>query len=97
MVLLLQAASSNPIVAQAVNWVNFFREIFKDFEINDIDELIAPGINPALQQMQLQQDGQPIQPSQNSPLGLPGAPNQVINPGNMANILGTMTAGAPSQ
>jgi hypothetical protein len=98
MVLLLQAASSNPIVAQAINWVNFFREIFRDFEINDIDELIAPAMNPMLQQQQLMAAGQPAgQSNGGSPMGMPGEPNQVITPGNMANILGTMTSGAPSQ
>jgi len=38
--LLLQAASGNPVVASAVNWINFFRQIFMVFDIQNVDELI---------------------------------------------------------
>lgn len=39
--LLMQAAAANPYVAGAVNWLNFFRTIFREFEIENVNELIA--------------------------------------------------------
>lgn len=87
LVLLLQAAGANPIAAQAINWLNFYRVIFKEFEIDDIDELIQPAMSPIMQQSGIPgtEGGQ-----------LPGAPNQVMGPGDMASLLGTLTQGAPS-
>jgi hypothetical protein len=49
---LLQAAAANPIAAAAVNWINFFRTIFREFEIENVNELIqsAPEMQRALAQ-----------------------------------------------
>lgn len=37
---LLQAVSSNPVAAGAVNFVNFFRQIFREFDMDNVNELI---------------------------------------------------------
>ena len=39
--MVLQAATSNPVVAGAINWINFFRDMFRKFEFDNIDELLA--------------------------------------------------------
>jgi len=49
---LMQAASANPMVASAVNWIAFFRQIFREFEIDNVNELLA---SPAQQMAMLQQ------------------------------------------
>jgi hypothetical protein len=40
MVMLLQAAAANPVVAGAVNWLNFFRDTFEIFDVENVNELI---------------------------------------------------------
>ena len=88
--LLLQAVSANPIGAQMVNWTAFYRTIFKAFEIDDVDELLAPAMNPMMQQMGMQGGVEGVP-------GLPGAPNQQGDEsGGLAALMGTMTGGAPS-
>ena len=62
--------------------------VFKEFEIDDVDELIAPAMSPIMQQAGLMGEGQGAQ--------LPGAPGQIMGPEDMASMLGTMTQGAPS-
>jgi len=37
---LLQAVSANPYAAGAVNFVNFFRQIFREFDMDNVNELI---------------------------------------------------------
>jgi hypothetical protein len=88
--LLLQAVSANPMAAQTINWMNFFRMIFKAFEVDDVDELLAPAMNPMLQQAGMPQMGGQQQQ-------IPGTPNEMQGPQDMAQMLGTMTQGAPSQ
>ena len=46
-VLLLQAISANPVAAQMVNWVAYFRNLFMLFDYKNVDELL--NTNPALQ------------------------------------------------
>lgn len=41
MITAMQLASSNPVVAGAVNWVGFFRELFINLEIKNINEIIS--------------------------------------------------------
>ena len=38
---LIQAMSQNPLVASAVNWINFARQVMYEFEIPNINEMIA--------------------------------------------------------
>lgn len=52
MVLLLQALQTNPIAASSVNWVAFFRQLFKTFEIENVDELLMT--DPLMQLAALQ-------------------------------------------
>lgn len=39
--LLLQATGSNPIVAGATNWINFFRDLYTDMEYERVDEVLS--------------------------------------------------------
>jgi hypothetical protein len=57
--LLLQYVAGNPQLAGAVNMVNFMREIFREFEIKNVNEIMAqqPAMQPILQQI-LGQEGQ---------------------------------------
>lgn len=70
LVLLMQAASQNPVVAGAVNWLNFFRTIFREFEIENVNELIAT-----------QEEFQRMQAMANGQMGaeVPGTPNGVVS------------------
>lgn len=70
LVLLLQACSNNPVIAGAINWLNFFRTIFREFEIENINELIAT--QEEFQRMQELASGR-------EPATVPGTPG----PGNM--------------
>jgi hypothetical protein len=71
MTLLLQAVSSNPLAVQAINWNAFIRELFQAFEVQNIDEVLAP--NP-MQMMATQQMGAGgAQPQ------VPGTPNQAMD------------------
>jgi len=40
MILLLQALQTNPIAAASVNWMVFFRQLFKTFDIQNVDEML---------------------------------------------------------
>jgi hypothetical protein len=42
MMMLMQAVSANPIAAQLLNWTAFFRQLFVDFEMRNLDELLMP-------------------------------------------------------
>ena len=55
LVLLLQATQSHPMAMQLVNWVAFFRDMFRSFEMQNIDELLNP--TPAQQQIAQQAMG----------------------------------------
>lgn len=92
LVLLMQAASANPQVAMTVNWVNFFRLIFREFEMGpNINDLINEN---AILMQQMQMAG--FQNAGQVP-GLPGAPSEVGEPsGDIASMIGTLTQGAPS-
>lgn len=39
--LMLQAVSANPVVAGAINWIAFFRDMFRRFEFTNVDELLV--------------------------------------------------------
>jgi hypothetical protein len=73
---LLQAASANPISAAAVNWINFFRQVFREFEIDNINELIKsePEMQKVLAQTGAQRADQVPEAG-----GQPGGVNQLAN------------------
>jgi hypothetical protein len=76
---LLQAASANPISAAAVNWINFFRQIFREFEIENVNELLKsePEMQRALEASGAQRPDQ-VPEASGSPQGI----------NDMANFLG---------
>jgi len=85
MTLLLQAVSSNPLLLQATNWQAFGRELYKAFEMDNIDELLRP-----IQQQVMEMTQQMGQMG-----GLPGMPNQIQGPAGMTptveeGLIGTM-------
>jgi len=50
---LMQAMGSNPMVASAVNWINFFRDTLREFEIANVNEIInTPAQQAAMMQAQ---------------------------------------------
>jgi len=73
---LLQAASANPISAAAVNWINFFRQIFREFEIENVNELIQtqPEMQRTLAQTGAQRADQVPEMG-----GQPGGVNELAN------------------
>jgi len=73
---LLQAASANPISAAAVNWINFFRQIFREFEIENVNELIQsqPEMERVLSQSGAQRADQVPEMG-----GQPGGVNELAN------------------
>lgn len=71
LVLLMQAASANPTVAGAINWLAFFRTIFREFEIENANQLIAT--QEEFQRMQQLANGQGGQAQQPFVPGTPGA------------------------
>lgn len=70
---LLQAASANPMVAAAVNWNNFFRDLFREFEMTNVNELLNSP-QQQMQMMQAMQGGAPAPGEQQSTV--PGTPAQ---------------------
>lgn len=50
---LLQAVSSNPVAAGAVNFVNFFRQIFREFDFDNVNELINQNAQANTQMAQI--------------------------------------------
>jgi len=73
---LLQAASANPIAASAVNWINFFRNIFREFEISNVNELI--NTEPQMQAMLAQSGAQRANQVPEAG-GQPGGINEMTN------------------
>jgi hypothetical protein len=69
---LLQAITANPYAAGAVNFVNFFRQIFREFEIDNVNELINQNAQQNTQLAQVMQQAQ----------GGQGAPNAAAIPDN---------------
>lgn len=83
---LLQAASTNPIVASAVNWLAFFRQTFREFDMDNVNELIA---SPEQMQkmMEMQKGGGQGRPEQQAN-EIPGSPNALLVPGGLPNQIG---------
>lgn len=87
MVLLLQTLQSNPIAAASVNWIAFFRQLFRVFEIQNVDELLNTQglVEQVLQQALAGQNGS------GSPSGggssVPGGPAGQDGPGGLPEVL----------
>jgi hypothetical protein len=71
---LMQAMGSNPMMASAINWIPFMRQLCREFELENVNELVA---TPAQMQamMAAQQGGGQAPEDQGSEV--PGTPNQV--------------------
>jgi protein-disulfide isomerase-like protein with CxxC motif len=68
---LLQAVQANPFAAGAINWVNFFRQIFREFDMDNVNELINKQAQQNTQMAQVMQQAQGE-----------GAPNAAAIPDN---------------
>ena len=79
---LVQAMSQNPIVASAVNWINFFRDTLKLFDYDNVNEIIN---SQAEMERVLQLSGA-TQAQQ-----VPGTPTQTSEVYGLANFLGQGT------
>lgn len=79
---LMQAASTNPMVASAVNWMTFFRQLFTEFEMPNVNELIASP-QEMERMMAMSQGGGQEQQSE-----VPGSPNGLLAPGGLPNMAG---------
>lgn len=78
---LIQAMSQNPMAATAVNWTVFLRDIFKAFEIDNIDEIIN---SPSEQEKMMML----VNRGERNPNEVPGTPKQVGNAGGLPNYAG---------
>lgn len=79
---LIQAMSANPITASAINWINFFKDVLRLFDYDNINEIIN---SDAQMQKVLQLAGQgPETQSQDVP-GTPSGTNGMMG---LANYLG---------
>jgi hypothetical protein len=86
---LLQAMQSNPVAVQAVNWTNFFRQLFEMFDFGSPDELLVKNV-PAINQLaganggELPGGGGPMNQAQGMPQLDPQAieeqPNSMLSP-----------------
>lgn len=79
LIFLIQAMGQNPVAAASVNWINFFRDTLREFEIANVNEIINTPAQQA-QVMQAQQAGQGQQGQQ--------APGQAAAPGGIPPMLG---------
>lgn len=78
MVLLLQSTATHPAAMALVNWIAFFRDLFRTFEMGNEDELLNPP--PGMQQAIAMANGQ--MPPEQAP-GVPFAP-----PGGLTGLPG---------
>lgn len=76
---LIQAMSSNPMTAAAVNWINFFRDVLRLFDYDNVDELI--NAQPVMEKYIQMAGGQQSQQ-------IPGTPTQAKEFQGLANYLG---------
>lgn len=81
---LMQAASTNPMVAAAVNWIAFFRQAFREFEMDNVNELVATPQQMQAQMAQMQGGNKNDQQQSE----VPGTPNGTSGPGQFANYAG---------
>lgn len=81
---LMQAAGQNPMAASAVNWIAFFRQIFREFDMDNVNELIATP-EQMQQMMAAQKGGQRPEDQQNE---VAGSPNSLLAPGGLPNMAG---------
>lgn len=74
---LMQAMAQNPMVASAVNWLNFFRTVLREFEIDNVNEMIQ---TPQGQQAVLAAQGgaAPGQALPGTPMNLMGAGTETM-------------------
>jgi hypothetical protein len=82
---LIQAMSQNPMASTAVNWTVFLRDIFKAFELDNIDEIINSPPDQEKMMMMMNYKGSqprevPGQPNQGGgTLGIPNYPGQGVS------------------
>jgi hypothetical protein len=69
LIFLIQAMSQNPQIAAAVNWINFFRDTLREFEIANLNEIL--NTPEQMQQMMQAAKGQAQQQPTSTPMGTP--------------------------
>jgi len=79
---LIQAMSSNPITASAVNWINFFKDVLRLFDYDNVNEIINS--QPEMQKV-LQLAGKGPETQADQVPGTPTGPNGMMD---LANYLG---------
>ena len=80
---LLQSMAANPISASAVNWMNFLRQVFREFEIENVNELIATP-QQMQEMMAIQKGGAPGDQQKE----IAGSPNSLLMSGGLPNQAG---------
>lgn len=90
MVMLLQAIQANPMAAASVNWLAFFRQLFKTFEIENVDELL--NTDPLIQ-MAMMQLGQMVQGGGQPGSGKKPAGNDASGQPAMIDMMSMMGGG----
>jgi hypothetical protein len=79
---LIQAMSANPITASAVNWINFFKDVLRLFDYDNVNEIINS--QPEMQKVLALAGKGPETQAQEVP-GTPTGPNGMMD---LANYLG---------
>jgi hypothetical protein len=77
---LMQAAGQNPMAMTAINWTMFLRDVFRTFEMDNVNELVN---SPPEQEKMLVLMNNGARP----PDEIPGTPNQAM-PGSVPNMVG---------
>lgn len=84
LIFLIQAVGQNPVAAAATNWINFFRHVFREFEIPNINEILNSQ-EEMQRMMEMQKSGAP------QAEGVPGQAGAVPMGGGMVPLMGAGT------
>ena len=82
---LMQAAGQNPMAMTAINWVTFLRDVFRTFEMDNIDELVNSPSEQEKMMILMNQGARP--PAEMQQTEVPGTPNQAMQ-GSIPNMVG---------
>jgi hypothetical protein len=84
LIFLIQAMGQNPVAAAATNWINFFRNVLREFEIPNINEILNSP--EEMQRMMELQKGGATQPG-----GVPGEAQAPPGGGSVNPLMGAGT------
>lgn len=93
---LLQMMNANPVLMQAVNWVNFARQGFELFDFRNIDELLVtslPAINQVAGAAGVSPEGLVALSGPQGLQGLSPDQTQALGNRNPTGLVGTLTGG----